>query len=54
MIKPGLSKSLLLANRQCPRRLWLQVYRPELAGTFPDLAPALSTATKRIIVPMFR
>ena len=26
----GLSKSRLLAYRQCPKRLWLQVHRPEL------------------------
>lgn len=26
----GLSKSRLLAFRQCPKRLWLQVHRPEL------------------------
>lgn len=26
----GLSKSRILAHRQCPRRLWLQVHRPEL------------------------
>jgi hypothetical protein len=28
----GLSKSRLTAWRQCPRRLWLQIYQPELAG----------------------
>ncbi len=26
----GLSKSRLLQHRQCPKRLWLKVYRPEL------------------------
>lgn len=26
----GLSKSRILAHRQCPRRLWLQVHRPDL------------------------
>ncbi len=26
----GLSKSRLLLHRQCPKRLWLKVYRPEL------------------------
>lgn len=26
----GLSKSRILAHRQCPRRLWLHVHRPEL------------------------
>jgi hypothetical protein len=29
----GLSKSRILNHRQCPRRLWLQVNRPELAKT---------------------
>ncbi len=28
---PGLSKSRVLAARQCPRRPWLQTHRPELA-----------------------
>ena len=27
----GLSKSRIIAHRQCPKRLWLQTYRPELA-----------------------
>lgn len=27
----GLSKSKILLHRQCPKRLWLQVYKPELA-----------------------
>lgn len=26
----GLSKSKLIAHRQCPKRLWLQTYKPEL------------------------
>jgi len=26
-----LSKSRLMAGRQCPKRLWLQVHRPDLA-----------------------
>jgi hypothetical protein len=29
----GLSKSQLLSFRQCPRRLWLEQYSPDLAGT---------------------
>ncbi len=28
----GLSKTKLLAHRQCPKRLWLETYRRELAG----------------------
>lgn len=28
----GLSKSRIIAHRQCPKRLWLQVNRPELFG----------------------
>jgi len=34
----GLSKSRILAHRQCPKRLWLQTYRPELAETDPSVA----------------
>ncbi|SMF94370.1 protein of unknown function [Methylomagnum ishizawai] len=30
----GLSKSRLLAHRQCPKRLWLQVHKPILAPAF--------------------
>lgn len=29
----GLSKSRILAHRQCPKRLWLQIYKPELIET---------------------
>jgi len=32
----GLSKSRILIHRQCPRRLWLQVYKPELADESTD------------------
>ncbi len=32
----GLSKSRILIHRQCPKRLWLQVYKPELADEFTD------------------
>lgn len=32
-MSPGLSKSRIVAWRQCPRRLWLQVHRPELLQT---------------------
>ena len=32
-----LSKSRVLAGRQCPRRLWLEVNRPELRVTTPDV-----------------
>lgn len=32
-MSPGLSKSRIVAWRQCPRRLWLQVRRPELLQT---------------------
>lgn len=34
----GLSKSRILAHRQCPKRLWLQTYRPELAEPDPNAA----------------
>lgn len=39
--RKGLSKSRLIAWRQCPKRLWLAQYRPELA--------AESAATTRIM-----
>jgi CRISPR/Cas system-associated exonuclease Cas4 (RecB family) len=32
----NLSKSKLLAFRQCPKRLWLEVHRPELRADTPD------------------
>ena len=32
----GLSKSRILIHRQCARRLWLQVYKPELADESTD------------------
>jgi hypothetical protein len=31
----GLSKSKLMSFRQCPRKLWLEKHRPELAGEIP-------------------
>lgn len=39
----NLSKSKLMAFRQCPRRLWLEVHHPELAE-FSDSAEARFTA----------
>ena len=33
----GLSKSRIQYHRQCPRRLWLQVYRPKLAEIDPAM-----------------
>ena len=32
----GLSKSKLMSFRQCPKKLWLEVHRPELAETDPQ------------------
>lgn len=32
----GLSKSKLMSFRQCPRKLWLEVHRPELAEPDPE------------------
>ena len=29
-MSPGLSKSRIISHRQCPKRLWLQIHRPEL------------------------
>ena len=33
----GLSKSRIQYHRQCPRRLWLQVYRPKLGEIDPAM-----------------
>lgn len=38
----GLSKSRILLNLQCPKRLWLQVNRPELAEVDSSMANRLS------------
>lgn len=43
----GLSKSRILAHLQCPRRLWLQVHRPELAE-YDDGASARFAAGERV------
>ena len=32
----NLSKSKILLHRQCPKRLWLQAYKPELAEADPS------------------
>lgn len=42
----GLSKSRLVAHRQCPRRLWLQVNRPELAAEAQGVVQRMATGTK--------
>ncbi len=31
----GLSKSKIMAHRQCPKRIWLQTFRPELSAETP-------------------
>lgn len=36
-MKTGLSKSRLISWRQCPKRLWLEVNRPDLRVITPDL-----------------
>jgi CRISPR/Cas system-associated exonuclease Cas4 (RecB family) len=38
----GLSKSRIAAFEQCPKRLWLQVHRPELADVDPSKALSFS------------
>lgn len=40
-----LSKSRILLHRQCPKRLWLQIHRPELAEDAPDAVARMSTGT---------
>lgn len=44
---PALSKSKLLAYVQCPRRLWLEVHRPEVHGD-TDGARQLKAAGNRV------
>lgn len=39
----GLSKSKLLAYLQCPRKVWLQTYSPELEEPSPEAANAMAT-----------
>ena len=39
----GLSKSRLMSFRQCPKRLWLEKHRPDLAGEVPGQEAAFAT-----------
>ena len=39
----GLSKSRLMSFRQCPRRLWLEKHRPDLAGEVSGQEAAFAT-----------
>lgn len=41
----GLSKSRILAHRQCPKRLWLQVHKPELIETGASSEARLAAGT---------
>jgi hypothetical protein len=45
-MKKGLSKSRVLAHLQCPRRLWLQVYKPEVAEEDSGTSNRLDIGTK--------
>ena len=49
----GLSKSCILAHRQCPRRLWLQVHRPELMPREPDASMAEGTQAGVVVRDLF-
>lgn len=42
----GLSKSKIMAHRQCPKRLWLQAYQPELASESPTARIAMENGTQ--------
>lgn len=42
-MKQGLSKSKLMAYRQCPRRLWLSVHKPEAACETEEATAAFAT-----------
>ena len=35
MKRRGLSKSKLLSSLQCPKRLWLEIHRPDLTEVSP-------------------
>ena len=39
----GLSKSRLMSFRQCPRRLWLEKHRPDLAEEIPGQQAVFAT-----------
>ncbi|HEY9193007.1 MAG TPA: DUF2779 domain-containing protein [Methyloversatilis sp.] len=41
----GLSKSKLLLYRQCPKRLWLQIHRPELAEESDEVERVMAAGT---------
>jgi hypothetical protein len=42
----GLSKSRIIAHRQCPKRLWLKVFRPELADEDAAMQSRLAAGTQ--------
>ena len=42
----GLSKSRIMAHRQCAKRLWLQTYRPELASESPQARIAMENGNR--------
>jgi len=42
----GLSKSRILVHRQCPRRLWLHTYRPELEEEEEGVTSRLATGVQ--------
>ncbi len=42
----GLSKSKIMAYRQCPKRLWLQTFRPELATESPLARLAMQSGNR--------
>ena len=41
-----LSKSRIIAHRQCPKRLWLQTYRPELIQVDPNSAMLMAVGNQ--------
>lgn len=45
LMSKGLSKSRVLAHLQCPRRLWLQAYKPEEADEDPGTSRRMETGT---------
>ncbi len=47
-MKYGLSKSKLMSFRQCPKKLWLEKHRPDLAEEDPGQQAIFDMGTKSV------
>ena len=50
MTAPTLSKSKILSGLQCPKRLWLEINKPEVREHDPELEARLNAGTEAGIV----